>query len=162
MHDRQRVAQLCGVVLGPRHGERQVWQELRQIVLRACDEPPQGRRDLHHDGAVKAGRAYVTDLERRELTPVLRRAAEPLGEPEPDVKKVLRHELEPLEGAQLVLDPCRRGLDLRRGLDDPALEQCVVIGRELVVEALERLAPGKEGRPGVVEAREEIPYAREI
>jgi hypothetical protein len=162
MQDRQRVAQLSRVVLRACHGEGQVWQELGQIVLRAHDEPAQGGRDLHHDGVVEAGRVCIADLEGRELTPVLRRAAESLWKPEPYVKKVLRHELEPVEAAQRILDPCGRGLDLGRGFDDPALEQRVLLDRELVVEALERLAPGEEGRPSVVEAREEIPYAREI
>jgi hypothetical protein len=38
----------------------------------------------------------------------------------------------------------------------------VLVRRELIVEALERLAAGEEKRPGVVEAREEVAYAREM
>jgi hypothetical protein len=38
----------------------------------------------------------------------------------------------------------------------------VLLNGELIVETLQRFGPDDEGRPGVVEAREEIAYTREI
>lgn len=78
------------------------------------------------------------------------------------MQEVLRHEVEPVKAAKRLLNACRDGLHGGRRFDDPASEHGIFLRGELVVEALQGLAPGEEGRPGVVEAREEGAYAREI
>jgi hypothetical protein len=76
------------------------------------------------------------NLERGQLRPTLRRVAETLGNSEPDVQKMLRNELEPVEAAQRLLNAYNGGLHLARRLDDPALEDRALVRGELIVEAL--------------------------
>jgi hypothetical protein len=49
---------------------------------------------------------------------------------------VLRHELDPVEAAQRLLNICGGRFHLPRRFDDPAFEHRVLVGGELIVEAL--------------------------
>jgi hypothetical protein len=114
------------------------------------------RVDLGDDRGVKAVDTRVFEVDRLVESTYGRGR-------DGDVQKVVRNELEELERLELALYAERGALDLRRRLDHPDLAVERAAG-ELVVEALERLAPCEERVPRVVERREVLAqgYAREM
>jgi hypothetical protein len=72
------------------------------------------------------------------------------------MEKVLGKRLEPWDISEVKLEPPRRLLCSRRGLDQPTFSDDCLVDGEVTEEPLERFLAGEEVRPRLVEALEEL------